>query len=129
MSEKQFRFEKECTENFFTEKGVFYNNERPIGANEIIALLNSLSDKNEQLQKELNDCGFILCQDDFGNYEIRYDEEVFHFLWEVAPILNEQQTEITELREAIDYLKTVIRYTIPNQMVADVFKYIGDDYE
>lgn len=37
---------------------------------------------------------FILCQDDFGNYEIRHDEEVFHFLWEVAPILNEQQAII-----------------------------------
>lgn len=48
----RFRFEKECTENFFTEKGVFYNNERPMGANEIIALLNSLSDENEQLRKE-----------------------------------------------------------------------------
>ena len=44
-------------------------------------------------------------------------------------LMNEQQTEIIELREAIDYLKTVIRYTIPNQMVADVFKYIGEDYE
>ena len=54
MSEKRFRFEKECTENFFTEKGVFYNNERPIGANEIIALLNSLLDENEQL-KERNE--------------------------------------------------------------------------
>ena len=48
---------------------------------------------------------------------------------DVVDLLNEQQTEIAELREAIDYLKTVIRYTIPNQMVADVFKYIGDDYE
>ena len=53
MSEKRFRFEKECTENFFTEKGVFYNNERPMGANEIIALLNSLSEENEQLKKQL----------------------------------------------------------------------------
>ena len=44
-------------------------------------------------------------------------------------LLNEQQTEIIELREAIDYLKTVIRYTIPNQMVADVFKRIGEEYE
>lgn len=52
MNEKRFRFEKECTENFFTEKGVFYNNERPMGANEIIALLNSLYDENEQLRKE-----------------------------------------------------------------------------
>ena len=44
-------------------------------------------------------------------------------------LMNEQQTEIIELREAIDYLKTVIRYTIPNQMVADVFKRIGEEYE
>lgn len=48
---------------------------------------------------------------------------------EIMDLLNNQQTEITELRRAIDYLKTVIRYTIPNQMVADVFKYIGEDYE
>ncbi len=48
---------------------------------------------------------------------------------EIVDLLNDQQTEITELKEAIDYLKTVIRYTIPNQMVADVFKYIGEDYE
>lgn len=56
MCEKRFRFEKECTENFFTEKGVFYNNEKPIGANEIIALLNSLSDENEMLKKRLRKC-------------------------------------------------------------------------
>ena len=48
---------------------------------------------------------------------------------ELEDMLNEQQIEIMELRGAIDYLKTVIRYTIPNQMVADVFKYIGEDYE
>ena len=42
---------------------------------------------------------FILCQDDLGNYEIRYDDKVFHFLWEVAPILNEQQATITKLKE------------------------------
>ena len=41
---------------------------------------------------------FILCQDDLGNYEIRDDDKVFHFLWEVAPILNEQQ-ELLEKRE------------------------------
>ena len=40
------------------------------------------------------DVQFILCQDDFGNYEIRYEDKVFHFLWEVAPILNEQQAII-----------------------------------
>lgn len=37
---------------------------------------------------------FILCQDDLGNYEIRYDDKVFHSLWEVAPILNKQQATI-----------------------------------
>ena len=42
---------------------------------------------------------FILCQDDLGNYEIRYDDKVFHFLWEVAPILNEQQATIRKLQD------------------------------
>ena len=48
---------------------------------------------------------------------------------DVCNVLNEQQTIINELKEAIDYLKTVIRYTIPNEMVADVFKQIGEEYE
>lgn len=56
---------------------------------------------------------FILCQDDFGNYEIRYDEDVFHFLWEVAPILNEQQATIQFLQNEIDELKKDI----------DIYKY------
>ena len=43
--------------------------------------------------------------------------------------LEEQQATINEQKEAIDYLKTVIRYTIPNNMVADVFKEIGEKYE
>ena len=42
---------------------------------------------------------FILCQDDLGNYEIRYDDKVFHFLWEVAPILNDQQATIETLKK------------------------------
>ena len=42
---------------------------------------------------------FILCQDDLGNYEIRYDDKIFHFLWEVAPILNEQQATIRKLQD------------------------------
>ena len=44
---------------------------------------------------------FNLCQDDLGNYEIRYDDKVFHFLWEVAPILNEQQAAINELQDTV----------------------------
>ena len=44
---------------------------------------------------------FILCQDDSGNYEIRYEDKVFHFLWEVAPILNEQQATINILLEEL----------------------------
>lgn len=55
-------------------------------------------DLNERLQEELNDdCRFVLSQDDFGNYEIRYDDKVFHFLWEVCPFLNEQQAIINKL--------------------------------
>lgn len=48
---------------------------------------------------------FILCQDDLGNYEIRYGDKVFHFLWEVAPILNEQQVTIQFLKEENEQLK------------------------
>ena len=48
---------------------------------------------------------FILCQDDLGNYEIRYDDKVFHFLWEVAPILNEQQVTIEQQENEIEKLK------------------------
>ena len=47
----------------------------------------------------MTDERFILCQDDLGNYEIRDDDTVFHFLWEVAPILNEQQATISRLEE------------------------------
>ena len=48
---------------------------------------------------------FILCQDDLGNYEIRYDDKIFHFLWEAAPILNEQQATISKLEEENEQLK------------------------
>lgn len=47
---------------------------------------------------------FILYQDDFGNYEIRYDNKVFHFLWELAPILNKQQATIDKLQKYNDVL-------------------------
>ena len=47
----------------------------------------------------MSDERFILCQDDLGNYEIRDDDKVFHFLWEVAPILNEQQEMIDQLEK------------------------------
>lgn len=52
---------------------------------------------------------FILCQDDLGNYEIRYDDEVFHFLWEVAPILNEQQATISALKEENEQLRKELK--------------------
>lgn len=57
---------------------------------------------------------FILCQDDLGNYEIRYDDKIFHFLWEVAPILNEQQATISQLREM-------------NGQLREINKELGDD--
>lgn len=53
---------------------------------------------------------FILCQDDLGNYEIRYDDKIFHFLWEVAPILNEQQITIQRLKEENEELKRKLEY-------------------
>jgi len=57
----------------------------------------------------MNDERFILCQDDLGNYEIRYDDKVFHFLWEVAPILNEQQALIIKQDGEIKKLKRTER--------------------
>lgn len=81
---------------------------------------------------------YIHCGDDINRQLIDTEsdftihiEEIYseEELIQLCNLLNEQQTEIMELRRAIDYLKTVIRYTIPNQMVADVFKYIGEDYE
>ena len=59
-------------------------------------------DLNERLEEELNDCRFILYQDDFGNYEIRYDDDkVFHFLWEICPFLNKQEAIIEGLKEKL----------------------------
>ena len=57
----------------------------------------------------MTDERFILCQDDLGNDEIRYDDNVFHFLWEVAPILNEQQSTIQSLKEENEQLKQKIQ--------------------
>ena len=57
----------------------------------------------------MSDVRFILCQDDFGNYEIRDNNKVFHFLWEVAPILNEQQAIIIKQDEEIKKLKRTER--------------------
>lgn len=77
---------------------------------------------NDYEFEEINGKWLLKIDDSF--YEVEYPSPIGLF-----DLLNEQQTEIIELRRAIDYLKTVIRYTIPNQMVADVFKYIGEDYE
>jgi len=52
---------------------------------------------------------FILCQDDLGNYEIWDDDKVFHFLWEVAPILNEQESTIIKQDGEIKKLKRTER--------------------
>lgn len=75
---------------------------------EIVDLLNKQQAAINDLKKEKdswknkNDCEFILCQDDLGNDEIRYDDDkIFHFLWEVAPLLNEQQAIINKLKEEL----------------------------
>ena len=62
-----------------------------------------------------------------GIYDVQ--EEKTYRIEQIVDLLNEQQATINEQKEAIEYLKTVIRYTIPNQMVADVFKEIGEEYE
>lgn len=54
---------------------------------------------------------FILCQDDLGNYEIRYDGMVFHFLWEVAPILNEQHFIINKLNDELELISNTKLYS------------------
>ena len=59
----------------------------------------------------MSDVRFILCQDDFGNYEIRDNNKVFHFLWEVAPILNEQQATINNQEQKIKILQQEINDT------------------
>ena len=70
----------------------------------------------------MSETRFILCQDDFGNYEIRYDDKVFHFLWEVAPILNEQQAIISQLEEENDNMNLFIKQTIEPLLFNCVFE-------
>ena len=53
----------------------------------------------------MSDERFILCYDDLGNCEIRYDDKVFRFLWEVAEILNAQQAAIQSLKEENEQLR------------------------
>jgi len=57
----------------------------------------------------MSDERFILCYDDLGNCEIRYDDKVFRFLWEVAEILNAQQATIIKQDEEIKKLKRTER--------------------
>ena len=59
---------------------------------------------------------FILCQDDLGNYEIRKGDKFYHFLWEVAPILNEQQSTISALKEENKALKKFIKDNFSEMM-------------
>lgn len=79
---------------------------------------------------------FILCQDDLGLHEIRYDDEVFHFLWEVAPILNEQQTTIKRLegenkrlREIITEMKDIIYMLQEVYVIGEYSSEIGEDMQ
>lgn len=101
--------EKRFSSKFYEKEGrTITDNGNELTQNEVVDLLNELLEEkeyferkkeNKRLQKESNDCKFVLCQDDLGNYEIRYDDnKVLHFLWEVAPILNEQQAMIEELK-------------------------------
>ena len=118
MSEKRFRAMSNeakqlyCIENV---EGEMFSIE------EVVDLLNSLYEENEQLRNE--------------NKKLRKTERSWRKIHccnkesNNCGIVIEQQATINELKEAIDYLKTVIRYTIPNEMVANVFKQIGEEYE
>jgi len=57
----------------------------------------------------MSDERFILCYDDLGNCEIRYDDKVFRFLWEVAQVLNEQHSIIIKQDGEIKKLKRTER--------------------
>lgn len=73
---------------------------------------------------------FILCQDDLGNYEIRCDDKIFHFLWEVAPILNEQQATIEQLQDLCgesDYENAKLR--LKNKELQDKMDWLCEKYE
>lgn len=69
----------------------------------------------------MSETRFILCQDDLGNYEIRYDDEVFHFLWEVAPILNKQQATINLLLNLL--------YQSEETVINEYSSHIGEDMD
>lgn len=75
-------------------------------------------------------------EDIFCDGNLMTSEEVSNLLnslsWQVEALQEdnrELRQQTNDLKEAIDYLKTVIRYTIPNEMVADVFKKIGEEYD
>lgn len=124
---EQLRYEIEIEKKWQLEKDNYYvkikeENERLQKENNILNMNEDdlkecvleniqLKEENEKLRNELNDCDFILCQDDFGNYEIRYDDDkIFHFLWEVAPILNKQQAIIQSLKEEVNKLNEELYY-------------------
>jgi len=69
---------------------------------------------------------FILCQDDFGNYEIRYDDKVFHFLWEAAPILNEQQATIKSKDKQLERLYNYFQDYLKDEMSGNAFSEMWD---
>lgn len=102
MSKKRYTFE--CIDNncLIYEDGIWLKIEEVVDLlNNQQAVINDL-EKEKDSWKNKNDCEFILCQDDLGNDEIRYgDDKIFHFLWEVAPLLNEQQAIINKLKEEL----------------------------
>jgi len=69
---------------------------------------------------------FILCQDDLGNYEIRDDDKVFHFLWEVAPILNEQQATIKSKDKQLERLYNYFQDYLKDEMSGNAFSEMWD---
>lgn len=74
----------------------------------------------------MSETRFILCQDDFGNYEIRYDDKIVHFLWEVAPILNEQQAIIKSKDKQLERLYNYFQDYLKDEMSGNAFSEMWD---
>lgn len=72
---------------------------------------------------------FILCQDDLGNYEIRYDDKVFYSLWEVAPILNKQQATIKKQESLIRKLSEKLEECGLVKINGDIVEWIDNNDE
>lgn len=143
MSEKRFDTNGYYINDTFSDGRKWLVNE--VEAKEIVDVMNNLDMKARErskalskLQKKVDEQQDIIEAKDSLLSILSKENEKLRFLIDINSVserkklerqVDEQQSIINEQNEAIEYLKTVIRYTLPNQMVADVFKEIGEEYE